>query len=96
MQAASNRVIECAADVFAQNLNRLPYEFSHHLAGNPLFELSRLVDLAEKVATRLSGPARPGTSLMVGNPRSLPAGPPRDSYLSRTAPNAYLAPVAVV
>jgi hypothetical protein len=59
MQAASNRVIECAADVFAQNLNRLPYEFAHHLAGNPLFELSRLVDLAEKVATR-NTPHLPG------------------------------------
>jgi hypothetical protein len=52
MLVASDRVIQCAPGVFTQNLNRLPYEFAHTLAGNPLFELSRLVDLAEKVATR--------------------------------------------
>ena len=50
----SDRIIQCAPDVFTQNLNRLPYEFAHSLAGTPLFELSRLVDLAEKVATRLN------------------------------------------
>ncbi len=44
------------------------------------------LSLAEKVTTRLSGPARPGTSLMAGKPRSLPAGPPSDSYLSRIGP----------
>ena len=52
MPASSDRIIQCASDVFTQNLNRLPHEFKHNLAGSPLFELSRLVDLAEKVATR--------------------------------------------
>jgi hypothetical protein len=50
--ASSDRIIHCASDVFTHNLNRLPYEFAHSLAGSPLFELSRLVDLAEKVAMR--------------------------------------------
>ncbi len=54
------------------------------------------LSLAEKVLTRLSGPAKPGTSLMVGNPRSLPAGPPKDSYLSRIGPKIARAPVAGV
>jgi hypothetical protein len=35
-----------------QNLNRLPHEFAHRLAGNPLFELGPLVELAERVAAR--------------------------------------------
>lgn len=52
MPAVSDHIIQCAPGVFTQNLNRLPHEFAHTLAGNPLFELSRLVDLAEKVATR--------------------------------------------
>ena len=52
MSASADRVIECEANVFNQNLNRLPHEFRHTLAGNPLFEVSRLVDLAERVATR--------------------------------------------
>lgn len=52
MPASSGRIIECEPDVFTQNLNRLPYEFAHGLAGSPLFELSRLVDVADKVATR--------------------------------------------
>jgi hypothetical protein len=47
-----DRVIHCASDVFTENLNRLPHEFTHNLAGSPLFELSRLADLAEKVAIR--------------------------------------------
>jgi hypothetical protein len=52
MSATSDRIIQCAPEVFTQNLNRLPYEFAHRLAGNPLFELGPLVELAEKVAAR--------------------------------------------
>jgi hypothetical protein len=50
--ASSDRIIVCDPGVFTQNLNRLPYEFAHTLAGSTLFELSHLVDLAEKVAMR--------------------------------------------
>jgi hypothetical protein len=52
MPASPDRMIQCTSDAFARNFNRLPYEFVHSLAGDPLFEISRLVDLAEKVATR--------------------------------------------
>jgi hypothetical protein len=52
MNASSDPILQCDADLFTQNLNRLPHEFAHNLAGNPLFEISRLVELAEKVATR--------------------------------------------
>ena len=48
----SECVLQFAPGVFEHNLNRLPYEFAHTLSGNPLFELSRLVDLAGKVAER--------------------------------------------
>lgn len=59
MPAASEHIIDCNPGVFTQNLNRLPHEFTHSLAGNPLFELPRLVDLAEHVATR-NNPHLPG------------------------------------
>ena len=59
MPAISDRVMECDANVFQQNLNRLPHEIAHHLAGHQLFELPRLVALAEKVATR-QNPHLPG------------------------------------
>jgi hypothetical protein len=52
MPVSFDRTIQCAPDIFLENFNRLPYEFAHSLAGSPLFELSHLVDLAEKVATR--------------------------------------------
>jgi hypothetical protein len=35
MNVSSDRVIRCESDVFTQNLNRLPYEFAHNLAGSP-------------------------------------------------------------
>jgi len=59
MNPSSEHIIRCETDVFTQNLNRLPYEFAHNLAGSELFELSRLVDLAGKVATR-NTPHLPG------------------------------------
>jgi hypothetical protein len=54
MPSTSQRVIECNPDLFTQNLNRLPYEFAHNLAGSSLFEIPRLIELAQKVATRSS------------------------------------------
>jgi hypothetical protein len=44
--------IWCDPLVFRENLNRLPFEVEHSLAGNPLFELSRLVELAQEVSSR--------------------------------------------
>src|ERR1700758_2515199 len=48
----------------------------------------------ENVAIRLEGPIPPSDSLAVGKPRSLPTGPPSDSYLARTSLSTALAPVA--
>ena len=52
MPAAIDHVIQCESGIFKQNLNRQSYEFTHNLANISLFELSRLVELSEKVATR--------------------------------------------
>jgi hypothetical protein len=52
MAACSDHVIECRPDIFSSNFNRLPHEFAHRLSGSKLFELSRIIDLTEKVATR--------------------------------------------
>lgn len=52
MATSSPHVIHCAPSVFTENLNRLPHEITHDLAGDPLFELPRIIDLAERVATR--------------------------------------------
>lgn len=52
MANSSARAIHCEPGVFIENLNRLPHEITHELAGNPLFALPCLIDLAEKVATR--------------------------------------------
>ena len=45
-------VIECDAQKFAKDLNVLPYEIGHTLAGHPLFSLAALAELAQRVATR--------------------------------------------
>jgi mannose-6-phosphate isomerase-like protein (cupin superfamily) len=44
--------IFCDRDVFQRNLNKLPFEVTHRLAGSPLFDLPRLVELAQEVASR--------------------------------------------
>ncbi|HEV2274663.1 MAG TPA: hypothetical protein VGR96_10880 [Acidobacteriaceae bacterium] len=44
--------ISCDPTVFQQNLNKLPFEVVHRLADNPLFELPRLVELAQEVSSR--------------------------------------------
>ena len=52
MSAVAERVIECDAERFERDLNVLPYEIGHTLAGHPLFTLEALAKLAQKVATR--------------------------------------------
>ncbi len=47
----------------------------------------------ENVEMRLDG-MPPSDSLVVGKPRSLPAGPPSDSYLARMLVSTAFAPVA--
>jgi hypothetical protein len=84
MSVASDCLIQCEPGVFTQNLNRLPYEFSHALAGNPLFELSRLVDLAEKVATRIT-PHLAGGDVYFNDGLIEPGQKPVRPDLARTA-----------
>lgn len=48
----TERMITCDSDLFRRNLNRLPFEVTHRLSGNPLFELPRLVELAREVSSR--------------------------------------------
>ena len=43
---------------------------------------------------RLEGPIPPSDSLAMGKPRSLPTGPPSDSYLARMSLSTAFAPVA--
>jgi hypothetical protein len=44
-----------AEGMLRDNFNRRPFQFSHSLAGNPLFELPRLAELSETVV-RVHGP----------------------------------------
>jgi len=50
--AISKRLIDCDRELFARNFNKLPHEVHHALAGNPLFQLPALVELAKRVAAR--------------------------------------------
>jgi hypothetical protein len=50
--ATSKRLIDCDRELFARNFNKLPHEVHHALAGNPLFQLPALVELAKRVAAR--------------------------------------------
>ena len=84
MPAVSDRIIQCAPDVFTQNLNRLPHEFAHTLGGSPLFDLSRLVNLAEKVASRLT-PHLAGGDVYFNNGLIEPGEKPLRPDLPRTA-----------
>jgi hypothetical protein len=52
MSAASKRVIDCDRDIFSKTFNQLPHQVHHTLAGNPLFQLPALVELAKRVAAR--------------------------------------------
>jgi hypothetical protein len=49
---AVEHVISCDPKVFRENLNLLPFEVQHSLADNPLFDVSALVGLAQRVAER--------------------------------------------
>ncbi len=50
--AAAPRILECDPAVFRRDLNVLPYEITHSLEGHPLFQLSALAELAQRVAAR--------------------------------------------
>jgi hypothetical protein len=52
MAAVQEHVLQCDPAIFRRDLNVLPYEIQHTLAGHPLFQLPALVELAQRVATR--------------------------------------------
>jgi len=45
----STRRLEISADEFRAGFNRQPFLIGHHLAGHPLFELPRLLELAARL-----------------------------------------------
>jgi len=42
-----SRVLDGEAGLFRENFNRASFEFAHHLAGHPLFELPQLLELSK-------------------------------------------------
>jgi hypothetical protein len=42
-------VLNGDADLFQQNFDRFTFPFAHHLAGHPLFELPRLLELSKRL-----------------------------------------------
>ncbi|HEU4390622.1 MAG TPA: transcription factor [Blastocatellia bacterium] len=52
-QTSAERRLEVDEECFKQNFDRVPFLLRHNLAGHPLFELPRLVELSRKL--------RPGT-----------------------------------
>lgn len=56
--ASRGRLVSCDERVFRENLNRLPFEVTHGFSGHPLFELSKLVELADEITSR-NDPHRP-------------------------------------
>jgi len=70
---------------FSRNFNRLPFEISHRLAGNPLFDVERIIELAQRVESRRTphrpfgdiycniGEVDPGMKAVQGHRPALPA-----------------------
>jgi putative methyltransferase (TIGR04325 family) len=52
-QAFPNRVINAESSSFREQFNQVSFGFSHNLADHPLFQIPRLVELAEFISTKL-------------------------------------------
>jgi hypothetical protein len=52
MPVVPGRIVDYDTEVFKRDFNRLPHEVQHTLAANPLFQLSALAELAQRVAER--------------------------------------------
>jgi hypothetical protein len=46
LENESNRFLELASTTFARDFNRQPFHLRHNLAGNPILQLDRLVELS--------------------------------------------------
>jgi hypothetical protein len=51
-------MVSCDERIFRENFNRVPFEVAHRFTGHPLFELSKLVELADEITSR-NDPHRP-------------------------------------
>ena len=54
----SERSIMCDEQIFSSRFNRLPFEVTHNLSSNSLFDLDRLIELTQRVEARRT-PHRP-------------------------------------
>jgi hypothetical protein len=54
----AERSIQCDPEEFSAKFNRVPFEIAHSLAGNPLFDVERLIELTQRVESRRT-PHRP-------------------------------------
>jgi hypothetical protein len=82
---ATERTVQSDARLFSENFNRLPFEITHTLASNPLFDLDHLIDLTQRVESRRSphrpfgdiysniGPVEPGLKAVEGVRPAVPA-----------------------
>lgn len=53
VRAENERIINAEPDSFHEKFNQASFEFSHNLANHPLFQIPRLVELAEFISTKL-------------------------------------------
>src|ERR1700761_5952895 len=62
-------LVSCDERIFRENFNRIPFEVAHRFSGHPLFELNRLVELANEITSR-NDPHRPNGDAycLIGNP----------------------------
>lgn len=69
-QSAYQPSIVCDPGVFEENLNRLPFAVQHTLAGNPLFAVPKLVELAVQINNRKDPHRQYGdVSCLIGRPK---------------------------
>jgi hypothetical protein len=68
MSATPKHIVDCDPEVFQRNFNRLPHEVRHTLAGNPLFQIPALAELAQRIAARESPHHRTGDAYVHQGP----------------------------
>jgi hypothetical protein len=56
--APAGPMVSCDERIFRENFNRVPFEVAHRFSGHPLFDLSKLVELADEITSR-NDPHRP-------------------------------------
>jgi len=84
-ETVMERAIHADALEFAEKFNRVPFEVTHHLADDPLFDLDHVIDLTQRVESRQNphrpwgdiyaniGDVEPGLKVVDGKRPSIPA-----------------------